>query len=467
MRIYKNPITLILLYFIIGILTILFFDGTGDSGDSIYHYLYAKYAFSEPSLFFDHWAKPLYVLIFSPFAQFGFEGVQVLNLLFVSSTLFLTAKISSKWFDSPNYFALTLLIFAPLYFVLTFSGLTEPLFAFLLTLGVYLYLSKNVKWGFIIISFLPFVRSEGLLFIAFFAFFELLCKNWKALIYLLTGTAIYSIIGFSTYNDLLWVFTKIPYASTSSVYGSGDFFHFFEQLLYVVGIPFYILIWIGVIVMSIKVFQDKKTFKLYYVFVLGAGMFIVAHSLFWYLGIFNSMGLKRVLICILPLLAIVATEGWTFIFKMIKQTNRYLANTFLILSLLLIALFPFSGNKAALNLKHDLSLSLEQEISQEVKEFIINEDIQFGKIFGGHPYVNMILDVNPFSNNEFEFLGLDSYKHMGKNDLIIWDNWFSIVEQGLALEKLENNDSLEKIFFKKKMNHKGRTVIYAVFMKIY
>lgn len=466
MKIFKNPLTLILVYGVLGVLTILFFDGTGDSGDSIYHYLYAKYAFTKPHLFFDHWAKPLYVLVFSPFAQFGFEGVKVLNLLFVVGTLYFTAKISNKWFQSPTYTAQLFLIFAPLYFVLTFSGLTEPLFAFLLTLGIYFYLSGKSYWGLVIISFLPFVRSEGLLFILFFVFFELLSKNWKAIIYLLTGTVVYSLAGYPVHNDILWVFTKIPYATSSSVYGSGDFFHFFEQLLYVVGIPFYIFIWLGVIVMTINVLKEKLIVKLYYIFVLGAGMFILAHSLFWFFGIFNSMGLNRVLICVLPLLAIIAAEGWYFIFEKIHQKNIFMGTLFTVVSVIAIVLFPFTSNKAALDFKHDLSLNKDQKLAAEVKGFLEDQDLKFDKLYAGHPYINMILNVNPFDGSQFEYMSLKSPKHMTKKDLIIWDNWFSVIEQEIPLEFLNENTSLERIFWIEKNNYKGRVIQYAVFKKV-
>ena len=70
---------LLFIYVIIATLTIIFFDGTGDSGDSIHHYQFAKLAPLHPELFFNHWAKPLYVLLASPFAQFTFIGVKIFN----------------------------------------------------------------------------------------------------------------------------------------------------------------------------------------------------------------------------------------------------------------------------------------------------------------------------------------------------------------------------------------------------
>ena len=121
MKLLRSPYPLMLLHLILGVLTLIIFDGTGDSGDSIYHYLYARSAPEHPELYFDHWAKPLFVLLYSPMAQIGFIGVQLLNLLVVNATLYFTYQTAKK-LDIPSpYFTLILLIFSPLYFVLTFS----------------------------------------------------------------------------------------------------------------------------------------------------------------------------------------------------------------------------------------------------------------------------------------------------------------------------------------------------------
>jgi hypothetical protein len=55
------------------VITVIAFvaNGTGDEGDSISHYLFAKTAWTYKQHFFDHWAKPVYVLIAFPFATTG------------------------------------------------------------------------------------------------------------------------------------------------------------------------------------------------------------------------------------------------------------------------------------------------------------------------------------------------------------------------------------------------------------
>ena len=46
---------------------------TGET-DSITHYQIARYAFKYPEYFLNHWGKPLFTILASPLAQFGYLG---------------------------------------------------------------------------------------------------------------------------------------------------------------------------------------------------------------------------------------------------------------------------------------------------------------------------------------------------------------------------------------------------------
>ena len=94
---------LLFIYLIIVTTIIILFEGTGRSGDSIHHYLFAKFAPLHPKLFFNHWAKPLYVLLASPFAQFGFIGVKIFNATVSMFTIFFTfMPVFIASFSSPT-----------------------------------------------------------------------------------------------------------------------------------------------------------------------------------------------------------------------------------------------------------------------------------------------------------------------------------------------------------------------------
>src|SRR4051812_29644308 len=65
-------------------------SATGDSGDSVLHYLYSHYAPKHPELFFDHWAKPLFVMLSATFASFGFNGLVAFNIICAALTSLFT-----------------------------------------------------------------------------------------------------------------------------------------------------------------------------------------------------------------------------------------------------------------------------------------------------------------------------------------------------------------------------------------
>ncbi len=276
----KNLIfPLLIVYAFLATLTIIYFDGTGDSGDSYVHYQFAKFAPLHPKLYFNLWAKPVFVLLASPFAQLGFVGMKIFNTLVSLLNIFFTYKIIKELKIKNASAGAVILICSPLCFVLTFSGLTEPLFALIICVSIYLTLKKQFISAAIIISFLPFVRSEGLIILSVFAFYFLLKKEWKILPLLLIG--------------------KLS--------------HFVVQLLYFVGISIYILFLIGIISIIGDFLRRILTIEFQLLIFLGFLSFFIAHTLFWYFGIFNSMGLKRVLICIAPLISIISLKGFNFL----------------------------------------------------------------------------------------------------------------------------------------------------------
>lgn len=122
---------------------IFFFTGTGDMGDSVAHFLFARYAVVHPELYFHHWAKPVFVLLASPFAQFGFEGAKVFNALVSMACVYFTYRVAFQLKLKQHWIVALLLICMPLNYILTLSALTEPLFALFTILALYWCLGKK------------------------------------------------------------------------------------------------------------------------------------------------------------------------------------------------------------------------------------------------------------------------------------------------------------------------------------
>ena len=332
-------------------------------------------------------------------------------------------------------------ILAPLFYFIfpislltNFSGLTEPLSALILSGGIYLFQNKRYLACALIISFTPFVRSEGLIFLGVFALFFIHLKNWKALVLLSAGHVIYSLVGFHHYQDILWVFTKIPYAHLSSHYGSGGLFHFAEKLNYLMGIPLLVFFILGTLRVIIGFKKMKIESRLIFTLFLS---FFIAHTLFWYLEVFNSMGLKRVFAAVTPLMAIIALLG----FDLINKIQIDLARKGLTaISLLVILIFPFTSNPAAVDW-NDLNLTEAQENATEVATYVKQEELTGNRVIYTDPFLSYALNVDPFNGKKHQILaqkdGIIS-PTLKSGDLVIWDNWHSVVDYGVLSKMLTN-----------------------------
>jgi hypothetical protein len=469
-KIKQNEIFILLLFYSIVATVILFlFNGTGEngSGDSVLHYLYAKYAISDTSLFFNHWAKPVFVLLSFPFAQFGFIGIKIFNIVVTFFTLLYTYKLAVTLNLKHPILAPLTLLFTPLFFVLTFSGLTEPLFALFTILSTYLFAKNKYFVGVIILSFLPFVRSEGLIMIGVFNFYLLIKKKWKLIKLFSVGHIFYSIVGYFYYHDILWVFNKIPYAKLSSTYGSGKLTHFVHQLFYVVGAPIYILLVVGLLTVVSSFFIDSKKsfFTITNTLILGGFLsFFIAHSLFWYLGIFNSMGLKRVLISVAPFIAIIALIGFNLLTENKLLKNKILKTSTKAVLIIGLLFLPFSGNKAAINWKNDFSLSASQNLANECVSYINTIKSTHTTFIFSAPYLSELLDINYFDKTIRRSLSNESLDDIKPNEIVIWDSWFGVVENGITEDEIRSNLNLSEIKTFRTMVG-NREVSYILFKK--
>ncbi len=462
-------LVLLSLYFIAAIIILFNSNGTGEngSGDSVLHYLYSKYATTDFKLFLNHWAKPVFVLLSFPFAKMGIIGIKFFNIIVSLFTIFYTFKTAEALNYKNKLLGAIILIATPLYFSLTFSGLTEPLFALFTIFSTYLFIKNNYLFGAIILSFLPFVRSEGLILIGVFSFFLLLKKQWKYIPFIITGHVVYSIIGYFHYHDFLWIFNKIPYAKLSSTYGDGKLFHFVDQLFYVIGFPIYLLLVVGIIKIIASYFTDKTVFfNVTSILIFGGFLtYFIAHSLFWYLGIFNSMGLKRVLIAVAPLIALIALNGFNLLTENSLLKNNIIKKSISIVLIISVVVFPFTSNKAALSWEKDFSLSVNQKLAKQVFEYLENNNKLYNdKYFFSTPYLSELLNINYFDETVRQELTIENIQKSNSNDIIIWDSWFCVVENGISEEKIRSQGFLKEVKSFKTMDE-NKEISYIIFVK--
>jgi Gpi18-like mannosyltransferase len=183
-------------------------NGISAETDSITHYQIARYSFQHPELFLNHWGKPLFTILASPLSQFGYVGAIYFNIICGLLSAWFAYLIARRLEYRHPWVAIIFTIFTPVYLFIIFSSLTEILFSLVLISAIYFFISKRFILSAIVISLIPFARTEGMMFIVIFIPALLWMKQYKSLPFLLTGFIVFSIAGWPQYHDLFWFLPK-------------------------------------------------------------------------------------------------------------------------------------------------------------------------------------------------------------------------------------------------------------------
>jgi len=412
----------------------LYSTSTFDNGDSIMHYLISRYSFHHPYLFFDHWGKPLFTILSSPFSHFGFTGMALFNALVIYLSAILVFETTFTLYQNYSISIVSAVsyLFCTKVLLFVHSGLTEPLFGLFLILSAHAVLHQRESLAAVLISFTPFIRSEGLIIMGIYLLFLVSRKHYKKIPLLFIGLVVFSILGklFFSY-DLLWFFTKNPYPVVEPNYGSSDdIFHYFNQFFYFSGLPFSILFSIGIIafvylIISKHTIISSQANTLFWTVLAPTGAYFFTHVVFWQIGCCGAFGIQRILMSIIPLSSVIISFGLITLHKTIDhKTILYTAQSII---LVLVILFPFLHSPSSWNLSKDFQLDSTQKTAlamvEEKKDTIKNRK---ARILFSEPYLGLVLDVDIYDSTEADILDAEN---LNTKDLIIWDCWHSPVER--------------------------------------
>jgi hypothetical protein len=416
----------------------LMYSGTVDDGDSVSHYLYSKWALTETYLLIDHWNKPVFTLFTVLFAQLGFYGMKLINSILFLAAIYYTYKLIEKEKIENAALAIVIVGFMPQYLLVSQSGLTEILFSFLLILTLYLIQENKLILASISASFLPFSRPEGYFFILILGLFLLYRKQWKLLPLLLTGHVFYSIIGYLFFGEkLLWVFGKNPNAALSQTYGqTGEWLHYIKGLQHTLGTPMFILFWLGVLVFLFQIIINRKKSETQVLALTMIGLTIGAHTLFWYLGLFKSFGLLRNLLTIAPLYGVFILLGINFIIVIAAKLK--IKSQFVILAFSIIIIgFTFSSSKYSFQFPSAFKLNKTQVLNEKLAAYIQDSFPNRKLIYHYCPYLSVLLNENVFDRSVHKNISLELVNDsIPSNTILIWDDWYAVMEGKLDLERL-------------------------------
>jgi hypothetical protein len=432
-----------LIIIVLDVILVYFNPSTFDTGDSVLHYVEAHQAWQTPHYFMNMWSKPLFILLSSPFAALGWWGMKLFNTACVLVSAYLTQRIFEHY-SLNGWWGVFLSFFAYSFFLVQSSGLTEPLFMLGLTAIVYFELKDKTALAMTILSFLPFIRSEGYVVAVVILLYLLIAKKWKYLPYVVIGTAVYGIAGLFVFNDFLWMFHQNPYSGEELKYGSGPILHFLEQLPYVIGLPVFVLFFLGIFRGGMLFLKGKMELKeLFLIYGVSVG-YIAAHSIFWTYGLFHSFGLTRVLIVIIPLLAFIAYRGLEWLLCAFHFIHtKLLIGCFIAV----IVVFPFIHNKMAINWQKDMSLTSEQSLMHDANSYIMKENLDTLPLYTNAYYYALLSGKIIDDSEQIARMYSLRNKHQKliPNALILWDSYYAPTDAEIDTTYLQEQFQLKEL----------------------
>ncbi len=274
-----------------------------DLGDGALHYLQVRFAHAHVHLFFDQWAKPLYVLLGSPFAQAGPIGMVVFNAVVAYLTIWGILRIVAPTSMALACLIPVLLFTSVQYAGMILSGMTEPLFG-LLTIGciAMLWAGRFVP-AMVLLSLAPWSRPEYVAFAPFVLAWVVFNRKWAALPWLLVGAAVYFGMGWLLIKERIWSFARDPYLGVQ--FDRGSPWHFVQNAPEVLGIPLLLLAVVCMVGLVRLWFSDRSARREHGAILLMTVLPVLGiwaiHSYAFWDGGHASAGLLRVIATATPL----------------------------------------------------------------------------------------------------------------------------------------------------------------------
>jgi hypothetical protein len=418
-----------------------------DVGDGITHFNIAQASWYHSEFFLHHWGKPFFILLSSGFTQLGFTGMIFFESIVFLSTIFLAYRILSRFRVQDHLQALFpfLLLGANDISLTLMGGMTEPLFNLALVAALYMVVERKYVLFALIISFMPYMRSEGQLPVLLGAILLLFQKEFRALPFLLLGSVFYSIWGMMEFGDPFWYFTQSPYQMDNDMYGHGSWNHYLLSAKEYLGIFGIGLSLIG-IVLALRLAFKKDWNQLHpdLLFFVSGVFFgvVIVHSYFWANGLNASLGLTRI-----------ATQGvpsWFILCLIFTSTSLpFLSNIWgkIISAGLLFGLVYLVFSNPMFPKQAD---AMDRQILQ-TKEYISSLGLDEEKVYYHHPLFGFMLENNPYiDSSRYCFHTVHNMEHDLMNvfkpgDLIVRDSHFGPVEAGLPLDRLNRYPEWVKI----------------------
>ncbi|MEO0226785.1 MAG: hypothetical protein ABIL70_01885 [candidate division WOR-3 bacterium] len=428
---YENSPPKIIAVFIFFALTAMIFALLSKEvyeEDSITHFLLAKYSFKHPWAFVDIWARPLPTLFHSLPSQFGVMASKIMQILitFLSGLFLLRLGriIELKYYDQ----LLVFFFFQPFLFLTSYNILTEPFFALILAIFLYLlYKGKNTL-SLLILSFLPLSRPEGYLIFPVVLIYLIIKKIFKLYhpIIMLTGSILWYLGGVLIFSNFRWFILYFPWRGNPGYYGFGgpfDYLTVFPLAISFITLPFLLVgFW-------------KTLNRRFWLIPVAFIIYLSFFSYIWYKGLLRAMLCPRYFAILSPLIAIMLVKGMEVI---PEKIGRIILLCYIIISLYIVHIFfPFKTYPDHQTIK-EVFYWYEENVNKDAK------------IICSFPYFYYIARKDPYDFERHPAAKIENVLQLNNDDIVIWDNNFMVRE--LPIDSLKKSGFEEIKVFKNENN---------------
>jgi hypothetical protein len=227
--------------------------------------------------------------------------------------------------------------------------------------------------------------------------------------------------------------------------------HYPNQMLLTLGVPLFLLFVVGMCILLVSLVVKKVQAVSEYTLELNLLIFcsflayFVFHTISWGFGLFGSMGLNRVLTAMVPLLSIISLVGFNFLISW-KHKGSFPFHALIYVPVIgYILIFPFLHNPASINFNKELCRSPEMKIMNKIA-IDLQKQYPDKFLYYSNPYFSYTLNINHFDQTKhLSFSDWQASKNLLPNSLVIWDNWFSVVEEHTDSTSLLQNPELRLI----------------------
>jgi hypothetical protein len=109
-----------------------------------------------------------------------------------------------------------------------------------------------------------------------------------------------------------------------------------------------------------------------------------------------------------------------------------------------------------------MMLTAEQQISDKVAAFINSHQLEKRRFLYDIPYLSESLNIDHFDPNKRIDLNGETFREIRSGDIVVWENWFSVVDGGVTKDKIEEDSRFEKRY-EISGNENSREIVFCVF----